>query len=368
MIIRVLINAVHTKSGGGVTYLRNILPLLTAMPDLDIHVAIQAGHETLLPPDLKRIKVHVLPALSRLATVLWQEQVTIPALARAVQAHVVFSPANYGPLWGRHNVIMLRNSLEVAEIDPRLTKRLYWLAVKVLSYLSFRTCRRAITVSRHAGDGFLAAFDMGPDSRLEVVHHGVSPLFQPPANDSARRKHRLLAVSDLYVQKNLETAIEAVALLAAEFGDVALDIAGRTLDDGYGQKLEQLCAERGLSQRVTFLGGQSAEAIASLYAQADVFVFPSVVETFGNPVLEALASGLPVVCSDTAAMPEVAGNAALYAAPRNPAAMASQIAALFRDHALWQTHSNRGKARAADFTWHRTAHSTAAILRAVARE
>jgi glycosyltransferase involved in cell wall biosynthesis len=364
---KVLINAVHAKSGGGITYLVNILPRLAAHPDLDIELAIQSDQEEAFRTLAGGLPVHILPSVSRLATVFWQEQVDIPRLAQRIGARAIYSPANYGPIRGRGNVLLLRNAFEVGTMDRRFDKQLYWLAVKLTTELSFRGAERAIAVSRHAASNFLEAFGMEGDSRLDVVHHGVSSLFHPPLNDDGRVRHRLLAVSDIYVQKNLETLLRAVVALVDSFPEVTLQIAGRPLDPGYFRVLQNLAAELGVSDKVTFLGGCSQAEVAVLYREADVFVFPSLVETFGNPLLEAMSSGAPVVCSQAAALPEVAGPAALYARPGDPAHMALCIAQLFDDRALWRRHSGLGIERAKRFTWDRCAEATARVLLDVAR-
>jgi len=363
---KVLVNAVHAKSGGGITYLGNILPRLGAHPHLAVEVAIQADQEELFRPLTGDLPLHILPSVSRLATVFWQEQVAIPRLAAAIGAAVVYSPANYGPVRGQSNVLLLRNAFEVASMDRRLGKRLYWLAVRLTTEWSFRASARSVAVSRHAAENFLEAFGMEGDSRLDVVHHGVSPLFRPPADPAARVERRLLAVSDIYVQKNLETLLRAVAILAATHPDVTLQVAGRPLDPDYFALLTALAVELGIAGRVSFLGGCGQDEVAELYRRADLFVFPSLVETFGNPLLEAMASGLPVVCSQAAALPEVAGDAALYACPGDPAHMARCIARLFDDRILWQTLSQRGVARAGRFTWDRCAEATVRVLLEVA--
>lgn len=359
--VRVLINAVHAKSGGGVTYLRNILPLLAEDPRLELHLAVQGKQAEMIRALAGPVPVHVLPSRPTLWTVFVQEQTALPLLARRLGARVLFSPANFGPLLGARTVILLRNAFAVSEMDRRPMKRLYWAAVKTMSRLSFLTCRRAIAVSQSAGDAFLKAFGREGDARLAVVHHGVSPLFSP--GDQTREPGRLLAVSDIYVQKNFETLLRAVALLPA----ARLDIAGRPLDPDYFQRLTDLCAELGIAERVSFLGSKSQAEVAELYRRASVFVFPSLVETFGNPLLEAMASGLPVVCSDAAASPEVAGKAALYARPGDAAHMAEQIGRLLGDEALWGEMAAKGLDRAGNFTWAACARATAAVLVDAAR-
>ncbi len=291
--LRILVNAVHSKSGGGLTYLRNVLPLLAR--GMDVHVAIQADQEADIRPVCEEggLTLHVLPVRGKLATVLVQEQLSVPLLARRIGAEVVFSPANYGPILGPPAVILLRNAFEVTELDPRLAKRLYWWAVKRLTWACFKTCRRAMVVSAHAGQTFLKVFGLPDDARLSVVHHGIGPIFHPPETDAARIPGRLLAVSDVYVQKNFETLLRAMARLVPGHPELRLDIAGRELDPDYAASLRGLAAGLGLAGRVAFLGGQSPERVAELYRQASVFVFPSLVETFGNPLVEAMASGIP---------------------------------------------------------------------------
>ncbi|MDO8607434.1 MAG: glycosyltransferase family 1 protein [Phaeospirillum sp.] len=366
--LAILVNAVHSKSGGGLTYLRNLLPLLGA--EFELHVAIQADQESEVRPICAQagLTLHVIPTLSKLATVLIQEQVTIPRLARRIGAAVIFSPANYGPVFGGRSVILLRNAFEVTTLEQRLSKRAYWLAVKLLTWACFKTCRRAMVVSAHAGRAFLKVFGLGDDPRLCVVHHGVGPAFHPPAEDDIRVAGRLLAVSDIYVQKSFETLLRALARLRPDHPGLHLHIAGRELDPAYAASLRALCDELGVADAVFFLGGLPPERVAALYREARVFVFPSLVETFGNPLVEAMASGIPVVCTDAAAMPEVVGDAALLARPRDDAHMARQIARLLDDRDLWRVMSAKGLARAGDFSWGKTAALTAAVLREAAKD
>ena len=365
---RVLINAVHSKSGGGLTYLRNLLPLLSET--LDIHVVVQADQESeiRLLCDQSKLPLHVIPTKGKLSTVLIQEQISIPLLARRIGADLVFSPANYGPVLTHRSVILLRNAFEVTALENRWTKRGYWFAVKLLTQLCFSTCRRAIVVSGHAAKTFLTVFHLDSDPRLSVVHHGVSSAFHPPADDGTRIPLRLLAVSDVYVQKNLETLLRALALLRPNYPGLHLQIAGRELDPAYADGLRSLCVQLNIADSVSFLGGQPPEQVAELYRKAFIFIFPSLVETFGNPLVEAMASGIPVVCTDAAAMPEVTGGGALLTRPRDDTHMAEQIARLLDDRDLWREMSAKGLGRAKDFSWQKTAERTAAVLREAAED
>ena len=113
--------------------------------------------------------------------------------------------------------------------------------------------------------------------------------------------------------------------------------------------------------RVLVLGGVSADDLPVLYAAARFFVFPSLYEGFGLPVLEAMASGTPVVCSNTASLPEVAGDAALLVDPCDVSALAGAVSRLSADAALRADLRERGLARVTGYTWERTAAETVAV-------
>ena len=114
-----------------------------------------------------------------------------------------------------------------------------------------------------------------------------------------------------------------------------------------------------LGVRAVFPAWVSAEDLEGLYAEAAAFVFPSLAEGFGLPVLEAMARGVPVACSDASSLPEVAGDAALLFDPRDPRAIADAISRLL-DPAVAERLRAAGRARVAQFTWERCADLTAA--------
>jgi alpha-1,3-rhamnosyl/mannosyltransferase len=105
--------------------------------------------------------------------------------------------------------------------------------------------------------------------------------------------------------------------------------------------------------------------LAALYSGADVFVFPSIHEGFGLPVIEAMACGAPVICSDRSALPEITDGAAILVDPGDRAALTRAIARVLDDHSLQAQLRARGLARAAAFTWERTARATLAVYESV---
>jgi glycosyltransferase involved in cell wall biosynthesis len=128
-------------------------------------------------------------------------------------------------------------------------------------------------------------------------------------------------------------------------------------------ELRTLAERMGVADRVRFLGWVSGEELESLYASATCFVLPSLIEGFGLPVLEAMARGIPVACSDRPALPEVVGDAAVLFDPTNQRAVTDAVRRLVTDAELRQTLSARGLERARQFTWRRTAEETLASYR-----
>ncbi|NQU57972.1 MAG: glycosyltransferase, partial [Rhodospirillales bacterium] len=148
--VRVLFNGLHSKSGGGLTYLKNILPLMADDPDIDLHLCVHEDQRTFLPDAMENITIHYLNFKQGFWNLQVREQIYIPRLAKQIGASATFSPANYGPLWAPNPVVLLRNALSVAFVERRPVKLAYWALVYVGTILSLLTSRRAITVSDYA--------------------------------------------------------------------------------------------------------------------------------------------------------------------------------------------------------------------------
>lgn len=360
--LRLLVNGLHAKTGGGVTYLRNMLPLLAAADGLDLHLCLHDGQAGLSADALDGVTVHRLTFKSGFWRLPIAEQIHVPRLARRIGADVTFSPANYGPVMAPNTVILLRNALGVAFVEKRPLKVAYWALVTLGTGLSLMACRRAIAVSEFARRS--AGIIPWSRQRIAVIPHGVSTAFSPGVGE---RNGFLLAVSDLYVQKNYERLILALARLRETRPDIVLKIAGRPVDRDYEQTLIRLIVRLGLEDHVRFLGAVTEAKLADLYRRCAVFVFPSTVETFGNPLLEAMASAAPIASSNTAAMPEVLGEAALFFDPASVEDMAAALGSLLDDGDLRRDLSAKAAARARQFSWQKTARATLDVIRDAAR-
>jgi len=195
--------------------------------------------------------------------------------------------------------------------------------------------------------------------RIRVVPGGVDPPAQRLAPEACLRERErlvgqgsemLLTVGVLDHRKNVLNSLRALELLPERY---RLVLAG---GNGYGsERVHDFIRRQGLERRVKWLGYVPRCVLVALYQSASVLLFPSLEEGFGFPMLEAMAHGLPVVTSRTSALPEVGGDAALYADPLDPRDIAAKVTAAVEDAPLRESLIGRGLARSSQFTWRRTA-------------
>lgn len=366
--LRVLINGIHAKSGGGVTYLRNMLPVMADDPELELHLFLHRDQYELFGEIDERVRVHLLSYRNGFFWNLIWEQLALPVLARFMTVDVTVSPANYGPLMAPSNVIVLRNSLAVVGRETRLRKRFYWMGLAFMTGLSLVSCDRAIAVSNYARRALTFGFGKRIREKVTVINHGVRDVFRPATQEDPVVRSDggyLLAVSDIYVQKNLHTLIPAIAKLCSRYPDIHLKIAGQPVDQGYLEELNEAIRQHGLENAIEFLGGVATPELVTLYQNCKLFVFPSTVETFGNPLVEAMSCGAPIACSNTAAMPEIVGDAARFFNPLDVEDMAEAIGELLGSDNLRRSLSINALERAKRYSWESTAQLTADVIKSV---
>lgn len=194
-------------------------------------------------------------------------------------------------------------------------------------------------------------FNVGPadEARAAVTSHGVTRPF-------------VLFVSSLWPYKNCDGLLRAWAHARSRLGDRQLVIVGAPRDQEYAAELKALASGLCITDDVVFLGGVALEETVKFYRAADVFVYPSLNETFGLPILEAMACGCPVVTSNVSAMPEIAGTAAILVDPHDPRSIAQGIIDATDAGARLR---GDGLRRAAQFTWGATATATLDVYREI---
>jgi alpha-1,3-rhamnosyl/mannosyltransferase len=228
--------------------------------------------------------------------------------------------------------------------------------------------RHVLTISQFIRQEIMDTFNL-PGFRVSSVPLAPDPQFYPRAAQITARvrayyhlpEQYLLCVGSLEPRKNIALIIDALAVAG---NDIPLVLTGWS---GWGDKawMEKIDAA-GLKNRVFFTGHVPDPDLSAIYTGAAALVYPSFYEGFGLPVLEAMACGCPVICSHAASLPEAAGDAALFIDPFDADSLAHAIDTLVPDKSLRQRMTTAGLARAAQFTWEKTACQTLEIFRRAA--
>lgn len=235
----------------------------------------------------------------------------------------------------------------------------------LMSPLSLRHATKVITVSRFMKQELVEEGGL-PADKVTIIYEGIdvsnfSGDHGMAAGPELPRPY-ILFLSDLYKHKNADKLIEAFAILKTRHHiPHNLAIVGRDYGNT-GDNLRRTADTLGVAESTIFTGPVPHDAVASVYRNADVFVHPSAFESFGLPVLEAMASGTPVVASNRTAVPEIVGDAGLIVDPADVEGMADSIHRLITDRSLRDTLVRKGYERAKSFTWEQAARDTVKVL------
>jgi len=270
-------------------------------------------------------------------------------------------------------VATLHDALPIAYpqwCSPRWRKLKNWLQIKAA-----QKADHVIAVSRFAIRELVECFGVD-EQRISVVHNGVDEewLNEVPAADveATLREYRLragyfLSVGTIQPRKNFGRVLEAYLGLPASIRSQRQLVIVGAPGWSYDELAARIKAAQQGGENVLWLDRLTSDAqLRHLYAAAGAFVFPSLYEGFGIPVLEAFATGTPVITSNTTSLPEVSKGAALEVDPLSVQAIGSAMLELARDEALRMRCIAAGRVRALELTWKETARKTADVYRAVA--
>lgn len=305
-------------------------------------------------PDLKGVRFFV-------------EQLLLPRAAARARLDLLHTIAFGPPLFYRGRKLLTMHDLGFrlfpATVPGKYARYWNW------AYgTAARGCAHLIAVSGATRDDIVRHLGRRADE-ISVVPCGIDPVYlEPPTGAAAVPPPGLparyvLNVGVVQPRKDLETLLRAFARIRARHAELTLVVCG---PPGWGYPdPASLVARAGLSGAVRFVSGVPQSAMPALYRGADLFLFTSIHEGFGLPLLEAMASGVPVVATDTSAIPEVVGDAARLAPVGDDAALARAALDLLEDPALRAESVRRGHARAAQFSWERSARLTLDVYRRI---
>ncbi|MDH7486095.1 MAG: glycosyltransferase family 1 protein [Anaerolineae bacterium] len=366
-----LLSLTETYRGAGINgYIHNLLHRLPAAAP-DLHFTAFLNERSFAPPPGLAVRYTRWPTGRPPVRIVW-EQLLLPRLLRVLGMDLLHGLAYATPLASPCPTVVTVHDLTFFRFPETLKpfKRCY---LRAATRSATRRAVRIIAVSRQTRDD-LAQILQVPLEKVDVVHNGVSEAFHPVAAQevAAFRQRRglpprfILFLGTLEPRKNIERLLEAFARWLKGAGRemqeaVKLVVAGAK--GWYFEHIFARAAALGLADEVLFPGFLPAAELPWWYRAAECFVYPSLYEGFGLPVLEAMACGTPVITSSASSLPEVAGDAAITVNPYDVAALAEAIAQVMADAARREEMRQAGLQQAARFPWSKAAAETVAVYR-----
>jgi glycosyltransferase involved in cell wall biosynthesis len=360
--------------GGVETYVRELVRAILGLePRLSVVVLVTpAGREALADESwAQAVDIVSSPILRVPLTKAVSELSLVGMLADRQRADVIHSVAMIGPIHSRAASVVTIPDMTWWR-DPSTVPSATRLLWRTFVPIGARRARRVITHSRTAAHEISEDLPI-PLSRIDVVPHGPGTTAEAVPSSGAKLRDEwglgegpiVLAISGLSPHKNVDTLVEAMPRIRELVPDAVLVVPGNPTD--YGAKLTAGARALGVDHVVRFPGWVDAARLEGLYREASCLVFPSRREGFGLPVLEAMGRGLPVVCARASAIPEVAGDAALYFDPESSEDLANAVGRVLSDGGLAPRLASAGRKRAAQFSWLRAAEETLNVYERAAR-
>ena len=386
--MHLFVNGLAASAGGGLTYLRNVVPQLSARGDVKTTLAVHPSLRAELGdrPNISFVEMEIQGGTARR---FWIEQSVLPQLVRRSGADVLVSAGNIAlrrsPV---PQILLSRNSLYTSrdffrDLRERREYRM-WADTHLKSILAKRSIHWAdCTVA--PSQAFADELRRWARKEVTAIHHGFdretffsdpTPL---PANvqeklDAAQGCVRLLFVSHYNYYRNFETLLRAIPLLRERLGNRKVKLwltckfrSGENPGSYRTESASALVAQLGISDDLLQLGAVPYPLLHHVYRACDIYVTPAYAETFAHPLVEAMASGLPVVASDLPVHREICGDAALYFPRFSAEELASQVVQIVNSHELRRNKAELGRRRCLDFSWSKHVSRLLAMSKSVSR-
>ena len=347
--------ALRLGGGGVATYTRELLAAYAESNDVEV-----------LPIEHGRTGASSL--ISRITAGIERESHYYPRglarAAKAVTADLIHVPAAM-PAYSTSLPLVLTIHDAIPWRHPEWFTRANAIQQRLLVGRAARKADLVLTVSQDSKSDIIEHLRV-PEDRITVVHNGLSLAFSPDLRDPQWLARRfgitgpvVLSVGTPEPRKNLTGTLSTFARVSRELPEATLLLVG-----GGGWRSNDLDQQiAACPGRVVRTGHIDFAELTRTYASVDCFIFPSLLEGFGFPPLEAMASGLPVVCSDRPSLPEVVGDAAITAPPNDHETLANAVLKILTNETVAGDMRARGLAQAAQFSWVRTASETVAAYR-----
>lgn len=368
------IDASNIRAGGGLTHLAQLLRAADPVAHGFSRVIVWSGKHTLSSIEDRPwlVKSHQPPLDGGLIQRSVWQRFELSAKARAAGCTLLFIPGgsyagSFSPVVSFSQNLLPFQWTEAKRFGWSLSTIRFGL-LRITQSRAFRRAQGVIFLTRYARDVVMAVIRKTAGTTT-IIPHGIDPRFLCPpraqraiSEYSAERPFRILYVSQVNAYKHQWHVATAVAQLRAEGLPVALELIG----PAYPPSLKRLNATlQRLDPNGTFisyLGAVPYEALTTHYREADLFVFASSCETFGQILTEAMSAGLPIACSSQPALQELLGDGGAYFEPENPADIARALRELIIAADIRTVRARRAFEESTKYSWHRCAEETFAFL------
>jgi len=356
--LKIAIDARMIRYTGIGRYIQNLVERLAATDRKNSYGILVNGADAGEAP--RGDNIRVLTARVDIPVYSLREQALLPIEMNAGRPDLLHYPSFNMPLLNGRPYVVTIHDLIYLDRDscPSMSAHMY---ARFMFKRAVKTARRIITVSEYTKSGIVRRLGVAPD-KITVIHNGVSASYRPP---SARTRERVLSrygIKDEFIfyagnhqpRKNLMRLVDAFA--GMKDTNLRLVLAGKV--DPRRAELYNAVRNKGLNDRVLFIGEVPEDDLPALYSGAVAFAFPSLAEGFGFPPLEAMACGAPVVSSNVTSLPEVVGDAGVMVDPLDTGSIKEGLEKVIGSPTLRSELREKGLERVKKFTWEAAAEKT----------
>jgi glycosyltransferase involved in cell wall biosynthesis len=376
--MKILIDTLSAREGGGITYINHILPALVKQkPDWEFTVLLSKhGQDTIATNISKECKIIRVNVLFENILARWLYlQFFLPAQIKKYGYDILFCVSEISAIFPGcrkihliRNYSLFRNIKGLGNLKWHIKAFFYRFTRFPAALLSLRNADRLVFVSQSMKDEIVGKLG-SKAGKSYTVHHGLNPIFS--SDDAAAHAGTdktsppyILTVASIMPYKNIEVLISAFKIIMneSENKSITLKIAGRVNDPNYYKHLNEAIAKLNLSENIVFLKEVSYKELPDYYKKASCFVLTSKLESFGHPLIEAMACGTPVVASDLPVSRELCEDSALYFNANDYISLAAHLNLILRKKDIAKSMSEKGLKRAKDFSWEKTAGRVISIF------
>lgn len=357
--MKVLLDAhiLGEREGGNETYIAGLIEGFSQL-QFDDPLQVTILHQSYYQPNFafnKHLQYQPLRGTNNWKRVF----LSIPTICHQNQIELLHVTYNASPFLTLPIVVTVHDV--IFRVYPKFFSPRVRLLLSTLMPLTMRKAKSIITVSA-ASKKDIEHFYPFTRGKIYVTPEAPGPLVKATpdyttCNKITRSQDFILSVGTVQPRKNIARLIEAyIDLRQKGVTNARLVIVGR--DDWQNSHIHRVAKESGFAEDIVFTGYIPDQVLSALYRKCSVFVYPSLYEGFGLPVIEAMACGAPVITSNTSSLPEVAGNAALKIDPHSTREIAQAIATVLTNNSLREELRRQGCDQAQNFSWEKTARET----------